>query len=744
MAINPDRIDTQIVQSNQRCKFFPYDKDVHISEESVKSYNWFYAVACRIWYGIFRRDSGIIKLTDSEGHKFYLDKANTVTWINTQRESPLTDQDKSTIIQAINLLCLPPAPLLSYRLGDMSKSYSSAELKKLRAVKTGYINMKDTVIKDYLDGHPPSGIGRERGCDIVRVKEKATLNALQSSEYGKMIEDGVLDPASIAFEMKMTLKVNDDIPPSISKEKLNSLNPLEKEQKLAEVEKKVHEEIDSFEKKGFLIVEQQNRIKKDISEAIPLYAKAYSDKTVEDLFVVVRDMARVAFYQELSEPGVFSGSDHGSKHIHHNHELAKEMFPGIDKEHLSAKDRFLVMFTHFYHDLGYTLGISTNDFLASRDHPIHGAKFIAENASYFTHYLGKEGFEAVRDSILYHAIPDAFTKEVERDTDVHYSMVRATSSISDSCAVTSERKTQDFWLKPKAISVLVRLKLYLLIHPEMQKFVRKKKPIATLGNREEEKFVEFYNKMKDELRQIAKDDPFGRSEAFLKAIENNFNSFTANITLGQYTAKLDSVSVTKEHGHYVPQISMVPSAVQHYLKELYGDDAGAKAFTKLIEDMGGDEKVLQSKVLEHAHRLHECEEKKMSASEYPKVLELRTDMVIFRILSKIDYGTNIEMQKYLKELLGGSIRYPIAHAIEDLLKLNSSDRIQPGLHWDIRNAFFGELRTKNVDPAHVLKAVDFFENLPTTPISDADWKEKVEGLAKLGITSPKELEILTV
>lgn len=466
---------------------------------------------------------------------------------------------------------------------------------------------------------------------IVRahVKEVAARMAYRQDLPGKIAE-GNYNPAVMAQEIKAVLGVTVDfVPPN-----MKTIGDVKQELKL---------ELSRVGQKAELSESQMRYVRHDVYEILDLYVAAYPNKTIEQQYILARDVLRVIVYQELFDKGSFTGSDHGSKHVHHNCANADGLHEHMHASDYTAKDRFLEHFIHAYHDTGYTVGLAAANFACCKDHPFIGAKMIEENREYFVALLDESSVEVLHDSILCHAIalPD-LTPDQEMRDGIHPNLVRAVTSISDACAVTYDRKTQEFWEQPEALIALTRLKLFLTQYPRYKSVLSNpqiiqnewaglddKNPLDILAH-------DIFQGTKESLLQAADNYPLApdRRELFKQAIRSQFNAFTANVTIGQYGAVLTGIqSVSNEDAgfgdpKYLPQFNMAPSIIYGVLRDLFGQDQAQEAFKKLLSEFGGDISDISDDITQMAEAI--AEQRKVAST--PK----RSGVAFFNIQPVFD------------------------------------------------------------------------------------------------------------
>lgn len=442
---------------------------------------------------------------------------------------------------------------------------------------------------------------KEPGLAIFKaqLKEQA-IKDVYRRELPKRIAEGYYDPVVIPREVEKILGPKPN--PAGNKFNAGNLYLLLS----SEANKYAHHLTDH----------QLNYIKHDVIEAISLYLKAFPIKTYRNAFVLGCDLIRMAVYQEIFDKASFSGSDHGSKHIHHNIKNAESIHHNMQLHvDYSDKDRFLEHLIHFYHDIGYTVGLAGKSFACCKDHPFIGAKMIEENREYFEHHLDKESTDVLWNAVLLHAIAmPNLSPGSSAIKGLHPSMVRAVTSISDACAVTYDRKTQEFWEQPTTLLALISLRLFLTMYPQY---------IGKLSH-----------SGKDEWHQLDKTNPMdifahdvfqhtkrilfkavdryqipeSKKELFRQAISQQFNSLTTAVTLGQFGAILTGVSAVinpltgNANPKFLPQFGLAPSIIYGTLHDLFGEELAQASFKKLVDEFSGDLHVLAKEINETARK----------------------------------------------------------------------------------------------------------------------------------------------
>lgn len=427
----------------------------------------------------------------------------------------------------------------------------------------------------------------------VHLKEQV-VKEVYKKELPKRIQEGFYNPAIIPVEIDKILG------PVMKVSRMN----LNKDNLFMWFET----EVNRYSK--HLTEHQLNYIKADVIDTIKLYLKVYPDKSCRDAFILGRDLIRFAVYQEIFDKASFSGSDHGSKHIHHNIKNANSLHENMQVlVDYSDKDMLLERLIHFYHDIGYTVGLSGQSFSCCKDHPLIGAKMIEENRAYFEHYLDKESTDVLWNGVLLHAIAlPNLTPDAKTIAGMYPGMVRAITSISDACAVTYDRKTQEFWEQPITLIALARLRLFLTKYPQ---YIAKLAPIGKgeweLLDKENSLDVlahdVFQHTKRILFKAIEKGDMLPqKKELFRQAILQQFNSFTTATTLGQFGGMLVGVSSFKNDGidpgdpKFYPQFDMAPSIIYGTLYDLFGVDIAQASFKKLVDEFSGDLEVVANEI----------------------------------------------------------------------------------------------------------------------------------------------------
>lgn len=436
-----------------------------------------------------------------------------------------------------------------------------------------------------------SEVGPERyGASLVETHHDplpkgdiAAHEAAQAKAYNedlpKLIEEGLVDPSQIGTEIIHTLGVSATVenPPATH----------------AEIPSRVSQELDDIVSRQLITREEADVIMQEVNTFTQLYQEAYPEATVAQAFELVRNNARTIAYQTNRDKTVFSGSDHGIKHIlQGNMRFADQMVASLEAQRVvvTPKDKVLIRQTIIDHDCGYTCGCAqavsrrteadgtetrSPGFKASKDHPLFSAKFVEANRDYYVRMFGEEGYRVIQASILNHSYPTELPQQLDPALAIHEDLVRSISSTVDSLGVTAETKTPLFFTNPEAVRVLMRVKLAM----------------DTIGEGKAGKVTiptDLMESFKAELRAIAggEQNP-DRQAGFLRSIDDFFNEVTAVTTLGHFTGVVDRVSVVRSpDGKLVPQIDMHMSQIHALLGNMFGGDIETQAFVKAMGDFG--------------------------------------------------------------------------------------------------------------------------------------------------------------
>lgn len=440
--------------------------------------------------------------------------------------------------------------------------------------------------------HDPARVGREqygeglvnkyhKGKNTPSEHEQAQAQAYQ--DLKQKIDAGLVDPSMIATEICLKLGVNPDLEGV--------------PQTYDAIAGRVEEEVKTFLERGDLTQEEFAAITSEITEFTNVYGKAYGTKDVPGAYELVRDNARKLVYQNMIDKTIFSGSDHGVRHIvNGNIRFAKQMMASLRENGVvvSAKDEVIMHQVMIDHDLGYTTGAvaAPKGFEASKDHPLVSARFIEENKAYYVDRFGEDGYGAIHGSVLNHSYP-----RLEYQSDgqevVHDGLIRGISSTVDSLGVTVETKTPEFFWNKDVMRTLLKIRLAM-------ETMDKKVPDELMG------------RYRQELMEVAAlEQNSDRRAGYNNAVENFFNEVTADNTLGHYTGVVRNVAVEEmqglsgeegheSHGHegedkrFRVVVEMTPTEVYALLGNMFGDKLAAQSFVKVVKDLGLDYSQLEA------------------------------------------------------------------------------------------------------------------------------------------------------
>lgn len=421
--------------------------------------------------------------------------------------------------------------------------------------------------------------------------EQEGAQALAYKDLQQKVDAGVVDPAMISTEMCLKLGVSPDlegVPESYDG-----------------IVGKVNKEMQGFRENGQLTEEEFATLTKEIAEFTDLYGKAYGKENTEKVYQLVRDNARKLVYQHAVDKAVFSGSDHGFRHIvNGNIRFAEQMVRSLREKGVvvSAKDQVILHQVMIDHDLGYTTGAAQapRAWDASKDHPLVSARYVEDNKDYYVDRFGEEGYQAMHGAILNHSYP-----RLEYQSDgqevVHEGLIRGISSTVDSLGVTVETKTPEFFWNKDVMRTLLKIRLAQ----------------ETMGGKVPEEHMGRY---KQELIGVAQNEQnLDRRASYENAVNNFFDEFTGENTLGHYTGVVRKVQVEEvpsnegeegdhvqdSHGHegedkkFRVLVEMTPTEVYALLGNMFGDKLATQSFAKAVKDLGLDPKSFE----QHARSL---------------------------------------------------------------------------------------------------------------------------------------------
>lgn len=429
-------------------------------------------------------------------------------------------------------------------LVKLNDNYDKAQLAELRA-KT-----RD----DYGDGLVST---HHKGAETVAEHEEAQRKAYEG--LSAKIEAGVVKPDAIQSDLLSHLRLREA--PEASVENVGEIADL------------VAQELQEFHEHSEIAV-NENEVKLIQAEAekfAQVYQEAFPDVSSQQVYEVTRDNVRKLAYQTSLDKRVFSGSDHGTRHIlEGNMKWADKMLDSLG-DRATTKDKVLIRQIIIDHDLGYTTGVAQAEksFAASKDHPIFSAGFIDANQEYYTQMFGEDGYEMIRDGILQHSyVQSEYASVADPEKGFNPDLIRSVTSTVDALGVTAETKCPAFFRQPDVVRVMQKVRLYTETH-------------------DNEVPSDVLEKYKGELREIAgRESNPDRRRAFDNAIEKQFNPTTVEMTLGQYAGVMTNIELEERDGELVPHVSMDISKTQALLGDLFGDEMSTKAFMKAMADFG--------------------------------------------------------------------------------------------------------------------------------------------------------------
>ncbi|MBI5452054.1 hypothetical protein HY945_01200 [Candidatus Gottesmanbacteria bacterium] len=446
------------------------------------------------------------------------------------------------------------------------------------------------------DLRDPARVGSDKyGDSLVNVNHKGKNTpveheAAQAVAYAGLqekIDRGIVDPSAIAEEIGVKL--------GVASELQNIPDTYDG------IVGQVNQEVRRFLEQSNLNEAEAASIEREVVEFAKLYGEAYGTENVPKAYELVRDNARKLSYQAAVDKDVFSGSDHGTRHIlDGNTKFAMQMVDSlrVNGLNVSAKDQILMHQIMIDHDLGYTTGAAQAErgYFASKDHPLVSAKFIEDNEGYYVDKFGADGYKAIFDSVLNHSYPRLEYQSDETD-GVHADLIRGITSTVDSLGVTVETKTPEFFWNPDAMRVLLKIRLAAEVNDG-------KTP------------TDLMEKYKGELLVVASQEPNQqRQDGYKNAINSFFSEVTANNTLGHYTGVVRGVSVEpvphdtqteimqdhdhahgehdEDHSELAHQklrvvVQITPTEVYALLGNMFGDKDANQSFMKAMQDLGLD------------------------------------------------------------------------------------------------------------------------------------------------------------
>lgn len=476
-----------------------------------------------------------------------------------------------------------------------------------------------------------------------------------------------------------------------------------KVESVEQAKKEVGKELKIYLEKGFINEREMTLIQETVEKFGDAYIIAFKGKKfpsgeimtektlIQHAYEGMRDNARKIAFQTKLDKRVFSGSDHGTRHIcegcTHFSETMMASMNGLEGVNFKPQDEVLIRQIIIDHDIGYTTDAAQakGGFEASKDHPCAGCAFVEAHQDYYEEKFGEEGFNIIRDVVLNHSYvqteyqgsrADAQPDEITYNRD----LIRSVVSTVDAMGVTSETKAMDMFRQPEAIDLLLDVKLYTETHGG------KMEPAALAIAKGK------FNVLIDRWVQ-QKTISEERGRGYRSAVENQFNPVTVEITLGQFTGVVSSMKLElrkiKEIGEdgiereidgpIVPKIEMNVSRLAAVVGDNFGDKGALKGFAKALEDFGLSASLLQ----DEADTVRELKGELDSTrrEELLKKLAFSSDRATFQVDQKEVTGLSGERAEEAEAIIkkfeafeANTIRSEIRKAFESLLEKNPEDR----------------------------------------------------------------------
>jgi len=426
--------------------------------------------------------------------------------------------------------------------------------------------------------------------EVVIVEEMTQEFAYE--EYGEKKRDGVtLGAEGIAADMFTELDLE-------GKEE----RTVESLEQAAEA---VRAELQEYVEKGYLNAKEMQLIMETTAKFGAAYTRAFQGKrfrggaerseaeVMQHAYEAMRDNARKIAFQTKLDKRVFSGSDHGTRHIcegctHFSEQLMGSL-KGLEGVDFKDQDEVLIRQVVIDHDIGYTTDAAQakGGFEASKDHPCAGCDFVESNKDYYVDKYGEEGYEIIRDVVLNHSYSQSEyggSRPVAGEDELTYNrdLIRSVVSTVDAMGATAETKAMDMFRYPETIEVLQNVKLYTETH----------------GGVVEPEVLDLFkmdlNTVVDTLLAGGKISS-ERAAGYRSAIENQFSPHTVEITLGQFTGVVREMKLTRRaDGTVAPEIRLEVSRLAALVGDNFGDEMALKGFVKAMQDFGLSRTELQN------------------------------------------------------------------------------------------------------------------------------------------------------
>lgn len=505
--------------------------------------------------------------------------------------------------------------------GGLKDIYTKKQLAELRA-KTK---------EDYGEGLVEKHHKKDESLQEAEMAQEKAFQALQQK-----IEAGVVKPDSLHSDLLNYLKIREKLEVPVKDTK--------------EIMALVTEELDFFKKDHEIAINQEEveLIEQEAEKFSRIYQEAYSEASPQQIYELTQDNVRKLAYQTSLDKNVFSGSDHGTRHIlEGNMKWADKLITSLGDK-VAAKDKVLIHQIIIDHDLGYTLGAAQakESWAASKDHPLFSACFIEENKEYYTKMFGIDGYEMIQEGVLQHSyVKSEYNTAPDTEKGFNKDIIRSITSTVDALGVTAETKCPAFFRETQVFEVLQKVKLVMDIN-------KGKLP------------PEYLQKYKSELHKLADTitDIPARRKAYHEAIDNQFNPKTVEMTLGQYTGLLEDLKITEREGKFIPHVRINISKSQALLGDLFGDPLAIQSFEKAMKDFGVPKEVFKemARVVRQIRETKDEETKKQLMAK----LTFESDKAIFEFAPEFkEINTEIEkMAERFKEVI------TISDEINDLIR----------------------------------------------------------------------------
>lgn len=552
---------------------------------------------------------------------------------------------------------------------------------------------------------------------LSEISEKAVSRAVQEN-LPLVIAVGFIEPGQWHKKILDLLEG-----PS---EKISKQYPhlLEKEEeyivtKRADISLYVEVTLSRYVENGKLLPKQKGEILEEIEDLITHYQTVFPNKEIHSLCGLCLMAARNMVYQEYYNGAVFTGCDHGVKHIRHSILMANKCIKHLIRWAINERDIFAIQLVHIFHAFGYSIGFAG-------DHSIVSAAFLNANRRFLVDVLDEDMFDAVVRSVEKHPYihPD-FTPEMNRSRNkVQSSFVRAVTSLSYYCSLATNGKTQDFWMDLEAMLIASRLKVFVTNHPEYGDKFNPPRPQTYAENYRNQLIgspnamdrlaAEIYDGVLQDCKKLIKDTPGMPEhikERFLRGIEQNFSYFAANLVVGQVGVTIEEVVLIPREGasiKFVPSFDIPPSTLYSILEVGFGDEEPFSANDKLLKEFTPAPERIEEAIKQAAAKTREIYSTKARFDD--EYLQMTT------IMKRLSYGK--DNARIDGQLRGGQVDADLFpnvafNATELLTALDLLKRIND--HWKKELKPINELFDKEQPQKVINKYVKELESLRDDP-----------------------------